>query len=61
MNKFRAQREDQRLEREARLHFADFVDKRVSENVLDGSALEFKDSFDSFVYELRLHMLKLAQ
>jgi hypothetical protein len=28
--------------------------------MLGGSVVEFKDKFDSFVYELKLHMLNLA-
>jgi hypothetical protein len=60
MNKTRAQREDKQRERQARLHFAVFVNTRVSKDVLNGSAAEFKDKFDSFAYELKLHMLNLV-
>ena len=59
-NRTRAQRQDGKLERQARLHFAAFVDTRTDQNMLNGSAPEFKDKYDSFVHELKLHMLKLA-
>jgi hypothetical protein len=42
MNQWRAQREDLRAERKARLHFADFVDECVEEELLGGSAAEWK-------------------
>ena len=60
LNKTRAQREDKKMERQARLHFAVFVNKHVSQDILDGSAAEFKDKLDSFVHELKLHMLNLG-
>ena len=60
VNRTRAQREDKKLERQARLHFAVFVDTRVSKDMLNGSAAEFTEKFDSFVCELKLHMLNLA-
>ena len=60
MNKTRAQREDKELERQARLHFAVFVNTNVNKDMLNGSAAEFKDKFDSFVHELKLHMLNLS-
>ena len=60
LNKTRAQREDTKLERQARLHFAVFVDMHVSRDILDGSAADFKGKFDSFVQELKLHMLNLG-
>jgi hypothetical protein len=60
LNRTRAQREDKKLERQARLHFAVFVNTRVSKDMLNGSAAEFKDKLESFVYELKLHMLNLA-
>jgi len=59
MNRTRAQREDKKVERQARLHFADFVNMHVSRDILNGSAAEFKDKLDSFVHELKLHMLNL--
>ena len=61
MNKTQAQREDTKLERKARLHFAVFVNTRVSKDILDGSAAEFKDKLDRFVRELKLHMLNLGK
>ena len=60
LNKTRAQREDAKLERQARLHFAVFVDKHVSKDILNGSAAEFKAKLDNFMHELKLHMLNLG-
>lgn len=60
MNKTLAQRQDLRAEREARLHFAKFVDKGVSENVLDGSLVEWQDKLDSFVAGLKAHMQEIV-
>lgn len=60
LNRTRAQREHKKLERQARLHFAVFVNTRVSKDMLNGSAAEFKDNLDGFVHELKLHMLNLA-
>ncbi|KAF2189957.1 hypothetical protein K469DRAFT_562360 [Zopfia rhizophila CBS 207.26] len=59
LNRTRAQREDKKLERQARLHFADFVNTHVGGDILNGSAAEFKDKLDSFVHGLKLHMLNL--
>ena len=56
----RAQKEDQKLERQARLHFAVFVNTHVSKDILDGSAAEFTDKLDGFVHELKVHMMKLG-
>ena len=60
LNSTRAQREDQKLERQARLHFAVFVNTHVSKDILDGSGAESEEKLDSFVHELKLHMLKLG-
>ena len=60
LNRTPAQREDKKLERQARLHFAVFVNMHVSNDVLDGSDVEFKDKLDSFVHDLKLHMLNLG-
>ncbi len=60
LNRTRAQREDKKLERQARLHFAVFVHTRVIKDILSGSAAEFTVKFDNFVYELKVHMLNLA-
>ncbi|KAL9068871.1 MAG: hypothetical protein Q9157_006356 [Trypethelium eluteriae] len=60
MNKTRAQREDARLERQARLHFAEFVNTHVDSDILSGPAPKFKEKFDGFVHELKLHMLNLT-
>ncbi|KAH8726094.1 hypothetical protein GQ44DRAFT_614593 [Phaeosphaeriaceae sp. PMI808] len=59
MNTTRAQREDRKLERQARLHFADFVNRQISRDILNGSAAEFKDKLGSFAHKLKLHMLNL--
>jgi hypothetical protein len=61
LNRTRAQREDRELERQARLHFAVFVNTYVSKEFLDGSATEFEDKLDSFVHELKSHMLNLGK
>jgi len=60
MNRTQAQREDDKLEREARLHFAVFVHTQVNQDILNGSAAGFKDKLGRFVQELRLHMLSLG-
>ena len=60
MNKTRRQREGRELERQARLHFAGFVDTRVDRDILDGSAADFKDAFDRFADELKSHMLEFS-
>ena len=59
MSKTSAQREDNKLERQARMHFAVFVDMHISKDILDGSTVESQNKLDSFVHELRSHMLKL--
>ncbi|KAH7109531.1 hypothetical protein EDB81DRAFT_929665 [Dactylonectria macrodidyma] len=51
MNKFRARRQNGMLERKARLSFADFIDRRVGTDILDGSTSEVKDKLGSFVNE----------
>ena len=60
LNATRAQREDQKLERQARLHFAAFVNMHVGKDILGGSAAEFKDKSDGFVQDLKLHMMDLG-
>ncbi|KAL8950014.1 MAG: hypothetical protein Q9222_003923 [Ikaeria aurantiellina] len=57
MNKTKAQRDDNKLERRIRLHFAAFVDTRVTKDILDGPLAEFKGKLDNFVQELKSHML----
>lgn len=61
MNKSRAQKQDREVERQARMHFADFVDRHVNANVLDGSASEFSDKLASLVDGLKTHMLSIAE
>ena len=59
MNKTEAQRRGTKLERRARLHFAVFVDKQISVDILDGSTATFKEKLENFVNDLKVHMLKL--
>lgn len=59
MNMAKAQRKDRESERKARLHFADFVDRRVEKDFLGGSEADFKLAFDGFVRDLNSHMLVL--
>ncbi|KAK4158408.1 hypothetical protein C8A00DRAFT_39382 [Chaetomidium leptoderma] len=61
MNRTRCQREDRELERRARLHFAVFVDTRVSKDMLDGSAAEIKAASDGFADELKSHMVDFTK
>jgi hypothetical protein len=61
LNQTKAQREDKKQERKARLHFASFVNKRVSKDILDGSTTVFNDNLDNFVHELKLHLLNLGK
>ena len=60
LNRSRAQREDFKLERQARLHFTVFVDTCVTKDILIGTAAEFTVKFDNFVDELKVHMLNLG-
>ncbi|KAM5509996.1 set domain-containing protein 5 [Fusarium oxysporum f. sp. phaseoli] len=60
MNKSRAQKQDREVERKARLHFADFVDRHVSADILDGSVSEFDNKLDSLVDRLKIHMLSFG-
>lgn len=57
MNKTRRQQERKELEREARLHFAVFVETRIDEAILKGPATAFNNSLASFVDTLKRHML----
>jgi hypothetical protein len=61
MNKAQAQREDREVERQAREHFAVFVDKHVSKSMLNGTASEFESKLDSFAQELKVHMQQLTK
>lgn len=61
MNATRAQRAGHELERQARLHFASFVDTGVDKDVLlNGSTADVKAAFDRFEAELRSHMLEFS-
>ena len=59
MKTTRAQREDRKLERRARLHFAVFVKTRVRKDILSGFTAEFKDNLSCFTHDLKLYMLNL--
>ncbi|CEI60268.1 unnamed protein product [Fusarium venenatum] len=59
MNKSTAQKQGREQERKARLHFADFVDKHVGADILDGSTSEFDAKLASFGNMLKKHMLSL--
>ncbi|KAF5578789.1 zinc finger MYND-type [Fusarium pseudocircinatum] len=61
MNKSRAQKQDREVERKARLHFADFVDRHVNANILDGSASEFGNKLAGLVERLKIHILGFAE
>ncbi|KAF5536071.1 zinc finger MYND-type [Fusarium mexicanum] len=61
MNSSRAQKQDREVERKARLHFTDFVDRHINANILDGSASEFGNKFNSLVERLKIHMLRFAE
>ncbi|KAH7303412.1 hypothetical protein B0I35DRAFT_364977 [Stachybotrys elegans] len=60
MNKTRAQQQQLATERRARMHFADFVDKGVGDNLLNGSTSEFEEKLENLRGELRTHMLALV-
>jgi hypothetical protein len=60
MNQTRAQQQNLRRERKARLHFARYVDQSVTEGMLDGSTVEWKEKLDGFVAGLKVHLLELA-
>ncbi len=59
LNKTKAQREDLRLERRARIHFAEFVKAHGGKDILGGTATEFKEKLDTFAQDLKLHIMKL--
>ncbi len=61
MNQTQAQREDRKMERQARLHFAVFVDEHISKDVLDGSATEFTSKLEKFNLDLKIHMMDLGK
>jgi hypothetical protein len=56
-NKAKAQRQDMRLERLTRYHFAVFVYLSVHDNFLVGSDADYKRKIDRFVNELKTHMV----
>ncbi|KAL2871593.1 uncharacterized protein BJX67DRAFT_166591 [Aspergillus lucknowensis] len=56
MNKFRTQRENMKRERRARLRFAEFVDANVSQDILQGSNVDFDRSLDTLMSKLKMHM-----
>lgn len=56
-NKTKAQRQDMRLERLTRHHFAVFIYMNVHEDFLVGSCADYKNKIDRFVNELKAHMV----
>ncbi|KAH7349263.1 hypothetical protein B0T11DRAFT_129179 [Plectosphaerella cucumerina] len=60
MNATEIQRENAEQERKDRLHFAAFVDTRVTKDVLEGTREVFEKAVGQFVADLKLHMLKIA-
>ncbi|KAJ5163472.1 uncharacterized protein N7500_007574 [Penicillium coprophilum] len=56
-NKTKAQRQDMRLERLTRHHFAVFVSRNVDDKLLMGSGADFKRKIDHFVKDLKAHMV----
>jgi hypothetical protein len=61
LNKTPAQRMDLDAERQARRHFAVFVDSRVGAELLSGSDQQFRDRLESFAGQLKGHMLSLSK
>ncbi|ORY02838.1 hypothetical protein BCR34DRAFT_605443 [Clohesyomyces aquaticus] len=53
-NQTRAQRDNLKLERENRLHLAKFVDTNIDVDILNGSAVQFKEKLDDLVDGLKL-------
>ena len=60
MNATEVQRQNAEQERKDRLHFAAFVDTRVSKDILDGSEEVFGKTTREFEVDLRSHMLQVA-
>lgn len=56
-----AQRRNLDAERQARRHFAVFVDSRVGAELLSGSDQQFRDRLESFAGQLKGHMLSLPK
>lgn len=56
-NKTKAQRQDMRLERLTRHHFAVWVHLSVHDDFLVGSSADYKRKFDGFVNGLKTHMV----
>ena len=61
MNQNRRQKESRKLEREARKHFAGFVDSRVIKEVLDGSSVAFNGEYRVFEDAIKEHMMEFAR
>jgi hypothetical protein len=59
LNKTLAQRKNLDAERQARRHFAVFVESRVGAELLSGSDQQFRDRLESFADQLKRHMLSL--
>ena len=60
-NEAQVQKEDRKMERQDRLHFAEFVNTRVKKDILDGSTAVFKTRLDSFVFALRWRVLQFGR
>lgn len=56
-----AQRENLKVDRRARLHFAAFVDTFVHQDMIDGSDAQFEAKFDFFILALKLHLMDVAK
>lgn len=56
MNTNRAQREDRKIERRARLHFAKFVDAQITPDILQGSTETFEEKRLGLESDLKSHM-----
>lgn len=63
----KAQRLDQKVERNARLHYAAFIDKHFGNGsvtirrLLDGTMAQFQDELDDVVGKLREHMREFVE
>jgi hypothetical protein len=58
MNKTKAQCDDMRAERKARMCFASFVDQDVGEDVLDGPDQKWAGKTDTLVAALTAHLMR---
>jgi hypothetical protein len=56
-----AQRENLKVDRQARLHFAAFVDACVDRDMVDGGDAQFEAKYDFFILALKLHLTDIAK